>query len=120
MESNMGIKVKGIFIEKLDECEGSIHGFDDFQSFLRPLNNRIIAPRSALIEDEVWVVHGASKPLLLRPEGPEDMYGFRGEVLVCNAENGTFTDVMFGKAITLAEREATENDNDVTEEIWLV
>ncbi|KAF2101090.1 hypothetical protein NA57DRAFT_55153 [Rhizodiscina lignyota] len=118
-ESNMDLKTKGVFFDFLDEYyeadepDGAEDAFPHFQSFLTQSSRRVIAPKSALLDDEVWVLHGASKPVLLRPEG-DDTYGFLGEILVCE-RNGTFSDVMFGKMIELAEQ-----GNAETKDIWIV
>jgi hypothetical protein len=44
---------------------------------------KIIAPKSALPADEIWLLAGASRPVLLREEGKGE-YAFLGEVVVVN------------------------------------
>ncbi|PMD12302.1 hypothetical protein NA56DRAFT_652584 [Hyaloscypha hepaticicola] len=112
-EANVDMKVKGVLVDILDELEGPVRGFEDLASFLTPGSQRIITSKSALLDDEVWVLHGASKPVLLRPED-DDTYGFLGEVIVFE-NDGTLSDVMFGRMIELADQGTAE-----TRECWLV
>lgn len=48
-------------------------------------DQRVVAPKKVLEDDQVWVLHGATKPVILRPEG-SDRYGFLGMSLVCDDE----------------------------------
>jgi hypothetical protein len=112
-EANVDMKVKGVLVDILDELEGPVRGFENLSSFLAPGSQRIITPKSALLDDEVWVLHGASKPVVLRPED-DDTYGFLGEVVVFE-NDGTLSDVMFGRMIELADQGIIE-----TRECWLI
>jgi hypothetical protein len=107
------MKVKGIPVEALGELEGPVQDFAYLQSFLTPSGQRVITPKSALLGDEVWVLHGASKPVVLRPED-DYTYSYLGEALVCE-EDGSFSDIMFGEMIDLAMADIAE-----TRDIWLV
>jgi len=112
-EANLDLKVQGVLIDVLYEHGNSIPNFPSLQLFKMPSGLWIITPKSALLEDEVWVFYGASKPVLLRPEG-DNMYGFLGEVLVLK-QDGAVSDIMFGSMIELVEQGRAE-----TKEIWLV
>jgi hypothetical protein len=112
-EANVDMKVKGVLVDILDELEGSVRGFEDLSSFLTPGSQRIITPKSALLDDEVWVLHGASKPVVLRPED-DDTYGFLGEVIVFE-NDGALSDIMFGQMVELVNQGTAE-----TRECWLV
>ena len=121
----MDLKVKGTFLDILDEPESGVDCLDEADgthSFLTKNNMRIITPKSARLDDEVWILQGASKPVLLREEGcdlEDDLktYGFLGEVLVCDPNTGAYSEVMYGQRMELA-RENTENAH--MEDIWII
>lgn len=112
-ESNVDLHVDGCFIDRLDELEGPIRDFPDLQLFLTPNGLRIIMSKFGLVDDEIWVLHGASTPMVLRPEG-DDMYGVIGPALVCTQDR-TLSDIMFGHVIDLAQQGKAD-----TRKIWLV
>jgi hypothetical protein len=111
-ETNIDIKLKGIFIDVLDKREEPIPDFPDLQVFSTPNGQRIITPKSAILDDEVWILYGASRPVILRPE--DDVYGFLCEALVYN-EDGNMSEIMFGHAV-----EEVSQGNAETRKIWLV
>jgi hypothetical protein len=113
-ETNVDLKVKGVLLDILDEPRVHVRDFPNLRLFLTPYNQKVIAPTSALLDDEVWVLHGASKPVLLRPEG-DNTYAFLGEVLVFNADGTTLSDAMFGRLVQQASEGLAE-----TREIWLI
>ena len=119
---NVDLKVKGVFVGTLEEKEPDVAGFEDLSLFLIKNNLRVIAPRSARTDDEVWVLLGASKSVLLRRDGLGldgylKSYGFLGEVLVCELETGAFSDIMYGKMIDMAQRYFSSVR---MEHIWIV
>ena len=113
-DTNVDLRVKGILLDILDELKGPVHDFPDLRLFEMPGNQKVVAPTSAILDDEVWVLYGASKPVLLRPEG-DDTYAFIGEVLVFNDDGTTPSDVMFGSLVQQSSEGHTE-----TREIWLI
>jgi hypothetical protein len=114
-QSNVDLKVKGILVDILDELEGPPKDYPDLQSFLTPCGLRVYTPKSARLDDEIWILHGASRPMILRPEG-DDAYGFLGGALVFDSElSGNFSSIMYGQKVELAEQDKVE-----TKEIWII
>jgi hypothetical protein len=113
-QSNVDLKIKGIFVDILDELEEPPKDCPDLQSFLTPCGLRIHTAKSARLDDEVWILHGASRPMILRPEGDDDVYGFLGGALVFEL-SGNFSGIMYGQKIELAEQGEAE-----TKEIWII
>jgi hypothetical protein len=109
-ESNLDLKVTGIYIDILDELETTFKGPPGLQSFLTSNGKRIITMKSALVDDEVWVLSGATKPVILRSE-EDDMYGFLSEALMLE-KDGFSSDGMFGGSVDLPSHQARE--------IWLL
>lgn len=115
-ESNVDLKAKGILVDILDEPdEQPLEGFADLRSFRTIDGLLVIAPKSVILDDEVWVLHGSSMPVVLRPE-PEDSYGFVGLCLVCE-EDGSPSDIMYGHMIDKYEQGGGDVD---LKDIWLV
>lgn len=112
--TNVDLKVKGIFVDTLDEREDASQDHLDVQSYLTPSGQRIFTSKVALMDDEIWVLHGASKPVVLRPEG-DDTFGFVSEALMYDAKSALPSDVMFGHMIGLAEEGSIQ-----TRDIWLI
>ena len=98
---NMELNVQGIHLDYLDEDEGVDTFCTEVHRFLTGKQLSVIVPKSALLDDEVWVLFGANKPVLLRPEG-EQRYSFLGEVLIFD-EVGNFSDIMYGSQTSLDE-----------------
>jgi hypothetical protein len=107
------LKVKGVSLGILDELEPSADDDTGVQKFLTSSGKQVIATKRVLVDDEVWVLHGASKPVVLRPEG-DDMFGFLSEALVLE-EDGSISGVMFGSLFDSAEEPAER-----TRDIWLL
>jgi hypothetical protein len=74
-EANVDMKVIGFLLDHLYELHWPVSQFPDLSRFLTACGETILTPKSALVDDEVWVLHGASKPVLLRAER-EDTDGF--------------------------------------------
>jgi hypothetical protein len=118
-EDNIDLKVRGVLVGILCQLEEHDDHFADLRSFLllsnEELNGRelaaddkmkVLAPERVGLYDEVWVLHGAARPVVLRPEQQETCnkdYAFLGHVLVLDPDGG-FSDVMFGEMILKAER----------------
>jgi hypothetical protein len=113
-ETNVDLRAKGIFVDTFNEIGEPLPGFPGLLSFLASNSqHRIIVPNTARMEDEVWVLHGASMPVVLRPEF-EDSYGFLGQALVLK-QDGSISNLMMGRLIELAEQGWVE-----MREIWLI
>lgn len=76
------LKVRGIFVGKIEDIEFELAEFRDVSSFITAEGDWVIGPKSARLDDEVWVLYGAARPVALRPEG-RDMFAYLGDVLVC-------------------------------------
>lgn len=113
-DANVDMKVTAVFIGRLDKLENPIRDFPNLQRFLLSSGWLVVTPRSALLDDEVWVPHGASMPVVLRPDMDGTRFGFLGEVFTHNP-NGAVSEPMFGKAI-----EWVEQGNDAERQIWLI
>ena len=115
-ETNVDLKVKGVVLDHLDELEGPVNQFPDLSRFqtARRCCDNIIAPKYALLDDEVWVLHGSSMPVLLRAEG-EDTYALLGEVLLLEDNALTPSPLMFGQLL-----QGTNISEVETREIWLI
>jgi len=119
--TDVDLMVKGIPVGTIDELEGGMLGFEQFHSFLMNEDLRTVTLQSARVGDEVWVLHGASKPVLLRFEGETsdglNSYGFLGEVFVCDIEKDCLSDVMFGRMVEMAGQGLK---GVVTRQFWIV
>lgn len=94
-DTMVDLGVTGFMIGKLDELEDTVTGYADLQSFLTSRGERVVTSKAALVDDEVWVLHGATMPFVLRPEG-EDRYGVVKEALVL-VDDTSISGKMFGK-----------------------
>jgi Heterokaryon incompatibility protein (HET) len=95
-ESHVSMKVNGFLVASIDGSEELMSHFPKFRSFTTSSGYRVITPKSARRNDQVWVLNGASCPVLLRPE-THRAYSFHGEVLVYEGES--FSNIMFGSLL---------------------
>jgi hypothetical protein len=58
---------------------------------------RVVTTNSALVDYQVWMLHGASQLLILWSKG-DNMFGFESEAIVVK-EAGSVSDVMFDMLI---------------------
>ena len=87
--------MRGLRAGRLHEMFGPMPSYPNLQRFaVAPKDLHAVVPKTASLEDQVWVLSGAMKPVLLRPEG-KDCYSFLGEVLLLET-TGSFSDIMFG------------------------
>jgi hypothetical protein len=112
------LKLRGVFVGKIDQIEFELPDFEHVSSFITCEGDWVIGPKAARLDDEVWVLCGSTKPVVLRPEGL-DMFGYLGDVLVCNkvreTETSYFSPIMFGQMIERVQ-EGTAQARD----IWLI
>jgi hypothetical protein len=98
-ETNMDLKVRGFIVDTLEDDLGSLVGYSSLHIWeLTEADERAtqaITTAKALLDDEIWVICGATLPVLLRPEG-DDLYSFCGEVVLLDS-NGNFSEVMTGQ-----------------------
>jgi hypothetical protein len=111
---NVDLGVRANFVAVLqDLIERPTKQQPNLQTFSIEGSLRVTTLASARINDEVWVLHGATRPCILRPEG-DQTYGYLGGALVCN-EGGGYSDIMYGEIITQAENGQAE-----TKSIWII
>ena len=108
----MDLRVTGFDIDTLDELEGTNKSYQDLQSFLTANGKTVVTSKAALIDDGVCILHGASMPIILRPEG-DDKYSVTKEALVLE-EDKSISNILFGQGTELSRR------SQKTREIWLI
>ena len=96
--SHVDMRVRGVFIDFLDQQDEAADDSSEVLIFSTGHGQVVLVPPNSHVDDQVWVLYGASKPVLLRPEGP-DTYSFRGHVVVCDGEKMEESEIMFGKAV---------------------
>ena len=88
------LRVKGIEVDALvcvtNEHDSSWLQFESFNGYT------IATPAAALPDDQVWVLFGANRPVILR-EGFNNKYNFIGEALVW--EGKKVSQIMFGSSM---------------------
>ena len=106
------LKVTGFVVDILDELDEVNQTYQNLQWFRTAHGKAVVTSKTGLIDDEVWVLHGASMPFILRPEG-DDKYSVVKEALILE-EDGLISNLMFGQGDKQGEhREKTRN-------IWLI
>ncbi len=101
------LRVKGALVGKLGDAAGGTPTEDNGASPLHTLRLRddglrAVVPRTAGYNDEVWVLQGASYPVVLRPQWQnEGCFGFLGEAAVLERLGPAhrYADVMFGRVM---------------------
>jgi hypothetical protein len=122
---NVDLKVQGYHIDTLvmDNRNRPVTGFATLRHIWTSSGQRAATIHNARPEDEIWVLHGATKPVILRLENEdENSYSFRGEALLCNDNSGKFSSVMFGSVGCADYLECIEAKIPGHElrEIWLI
>lgn len=112
-DSNLDLKVKGIYAGSLEYIVGSLYGNSLIQTFLTPSGLRVHTSQVAAYDDEVWVLYGARKPVILRLEQGK-RYSFLSEALVCGYD-GLISDIMFGSMVDIVR-----NNEAKVQEITIV
>ena len=114
-ETNTDIQLKGIFLGYLGEFKSPVEGFPQLSRFSPYDGNVAICENSSIADndadDEIWILYGSSRPVLLREYGA-DSYAFRGEVLLFD-NVGTPSLAMFGKLFL-------DKTKIIERELWLV
>jgi hypothetical protein len=111
------LKARGVLVGKIVNIEVDSE-LEHVSSLILADGEWVFGPKAARYDDEVWVLHGATRPVVLRPEG-NDRFGYLGDALVCedvaNVEQTTFSPIMYGQMIGRAqEGMALEKD------IWII
>ena len=70
--SNLDLKVRGTLVDIIDDTAGQVEGFPRLSQYMLPDGRQVVAVSTVLEEDQVWVLHGSSKPVVLRPEICDD------------------------------------------------
>lgn len=107
----VGLNVRGFMLDTLCEVEEFSKTFPDVATFKTVRGLRIATSR-ALVDDEVWILDGASMPLILRPEENDD-YGFVKEAILLGI-GSSISPAMYGN---IAE---TEDGRTAKREVWLI
>lgn len=71
------MQVTGIYVDYIDEPGEVYSSFPGISFCVTVEGIGAVVPESAAWDDEIWVLHGAAKPVLLRPDG-YNRYGFLG------------------------------------------
>ncbi|PMD26940.1 hypothetical protein NA56DRAFT_698183 [Hyaloscypha hepaticicola] len=85
----------------------------DLKTFLTPSGLRVHTSQVAAYDDEVWVLYGARKPVILRLEQGK-RYSFLSEALVCGYDS-LISDIMFGSMVDMVR-----NNEAKVQEITIV
>jgi hypothetical protein len=99
-DSNLDLNVKGIYVESLADIDGSLYDNAPIQTFLTPSGLRVHTSQVVAYDDEVWVLYGARKPVILRLEQGR-RYSFLSDALVCR-DDGLISEIMFGSMVDMA------------------
>ncbi|KAE9373061.1 hypothetical protein N431DRAFT_557268 [Stipitochalara longipes BDJ] len=100
-ECILDMKVNAIFVESLEDMEGSPYDESALQTFLTPSGLRVHTSQVAACGDEVWIIYGARSPMILRSE-QGGRYSFISQAMICES-NGKISDVMFGSRMVELE-----------------
>jgi hypothetical protein len=98
-DSNLDLNVKGIYVESLADIDGSLYDNAPIQTFLTPSGLRVHTSQVVAYDDEVWVLYGARKPVILRLEQGR-RYSFLSDALVCR-DDGLISEIMFGSMVDM-------------------
>ncbi len=98
-DSNLDLKVKGIYVGSLTDIDGSPYDNSPIQTFLTPSGLGVHTSQVVAYDDEVWVLYGARKPVILRLEQGR-RYSFLSNALVCDRD-GLISDIMFGSMVDM-------------------
>jgi hypothetical protein len=104
------MRFRDVFVIFLDQQDEAAEDNSEVSVFSTGGTHTIIAHPKALIDDEVWVLHGASKPVLLRPEG-SDTYSFLGQVFVYDKEEMKESEIMYGEILEEVHK---------VQDIWII
>ncbi|KAI0442461.1 hypothetical protein F4803DRAFT_562281 [Xylaria telfairii] len=118
-EDHQDLKVRGIFLDKIEETTSESADIDGLSSFFTINDNLgVIGPRSARTDDEVWVLYGSKKPVVLRRNDKAgNVYGYLGDVLVYN-KDASFSTVMFGDMVEKMQQGTLNADRE--REFWII
>ena len=96
---HLGLKVVGVLVDVIDsfsdsalEPRSSSYESPHVQRFKTASGHKVFTGRQAQLDDEIWVVLGATWPLVLRPESDSE-YIFLGEALICEKDVPLVTDI---------------------------
>ncbi|KAI0490516.1 heterokaryon incompatibility protein-domain-containing protein [Xylaria cf. heliscus] len=118
-DDHQDLKVRGIFIDKIEDARSESSDPGGLCSFLTKKDNlKVIGPRSARIDDEVWVLYGSKKPVVLRPNSnTSSAYGYLGDVLVYG-KDASFSRVMFGEVVEKMQQVTSDKTRE--RELWII
>lgn len=118
-DDHQDLKVRGIFLDRIEETGSESSDLGGSSSFFTMTDNLgVIGPRSARNDDEVWVLYGSKKPVVLRRnDNTGNVYGYHGDVLVYNKDM-SFSSVMFGDMVEKMQQGTLNADRE--REFWII
>jgi hypothetical protein len=117
-DGNVGrleLKVEGVLVDVIDSFSDSALEPSHVQSLKATSGHDVFTGRQAQLGDEIWVIPGASWPIVLRPEG-DSKYIFLGEALICEKDVPLVADVLY----SLFKTNEVDKEKTVTKDIYLV
>lgn len=111
------LRVRGIFVDSILDTESESSDMDEVFRFSTTQGDRVIGPKSARSDDEIWVLYGSTRPVVLRRNG-KSHYGYLGDVLIYAKESGTFSELMFGQMVDRIQQGTLDRAQERT--IWIV
>ena len=111
------LRVRGIFVDSIQDTEFDSSDMDEVCRFSTMQGDWVIGPKSARYDDEIWVLYGSTRPVVLRRNG-KSHYGYLGDVLIYYKESGAFSEVMFGQMVDRLQQGTSDRAQERT--IWIV
>jgi hypothetical protein len=111
-----GLKFRGVVVGRIEDTENNPE-LDHTASLILSGGEWVFGPKAARLDDEVWVLYGATRPAVLRPEG-ENRCGYLGDAIICkhdaNAGLDSFSPTMYGQLI-----DHVQEGTAVVQYVWL-
>jgi hypothetical protein len=110
------LKVRGVVVGRIEHIEDNPE-LDHTASLILSGGEWVFGPKAARLDDEFWVLYGATRPTVLRPEG-ENKFGYFGDAIVCkddaNAGLDVFSPIIYGQLI-----DHVQEGTAVVQAVWL-
>jgi hypothetical protein len=119
--SNLDLKVKGTLVGIIDDKFGPVEGFPCLSRYVLPGGRQVVAVSTVLEEDQVWVLNGSSKPVVLRPEARDDSaFAYMSSAVVFVSEEDTANSPEYsGQHSCLSKIMFGEELDEPAVDIWL-
>jgi hypothetical protein len=103
----------GIFLDYIEEADFELSDLDGVSSFLTMGGNPVIGPKSARSDDEVWILYGSKKPVVLRRNmNTDNVYRYLRSAFVYEKGTTTFSPAMFGEIIEKMQQGALDKNRE--------